>query len=114
MSVFQNVGATETNGVEFGINAVILDNPDGLNFDVSFNISSYDEKITELALTDENGNPMDDVGNGGLLVSRWSIYNYQYGGIYQVSEASLTQSLEGKSLVKLEELMLMRRSYYSR
>ena len=96
-SVFQNVGATETNGVEFGINAVILDNPDGLNFDVSFNISSYDEKITELALTDENGNPMDDIGNEWFIGQPVRVfYNYQYGGIYQVSEANLAQSLEGK------------------
>ena len=30
-SVFQNIGSTETSGVEFGINAVIIDNPEGLS-----------------------------------------------------------------------------------
>jgi len=96
-SVFQNVGSTETNGVEFGVNAVILDNPDGLNFDVNFNISSYDEKITELALKDASGNPADDVGNEWFIGQPVRVfYNYEYGGIYKTSEAALAQSLEGK------------------
>jgi TonB-linked SusC/RagA family outer membrane protein len=96
-SVFQNVGSTETNGVEFGVNAVILDNPDGLNFDVNFNISSYDEKITELALKDASGNPADDVGNEWFIGQPVRVfYNYEYGGIYKTSEAASAQSLEGK------------------
>jgi len=96
-SVFQNVGSTETNGVEFGIDAVILDNPDGLNFDINLNISSYKEKITELALKDDNGNPIDDVGNQWFIGQPIRVfYNYQYGGIYQLSEVALAQSLEGK------------------
>jgi len=96
-SVFQNVGSTETNGVEFGVNAVILDNPDGLNFDVNFNISSYDEKITELALKDASGNPADDVGNEWFIGQPVRVfYNYEYGGIYKTSEAALAQNLEGK------------------
>ena len=96
-SVFQNVGSTETNGVEFGVNAVILDNPDGLNFDVNFNISSYDQKITELALKDASGNPADDVGNEWFIGKPVRVfYNYEYGGIYKTSEAALAQSLEGK------------------
>lgn len=97
-SVFQNVGSTETNGVEFGINAVILDNPDGLSFDVNFNISAYDEKITELALKDASGNPQDDIGNEWFIGQPVRVfYNYQYGGIYQTSEAALAKSLEGKN-----------------
>ncbi len=96
-SVFQNVGSTETNGVEFGVNAVILDNPDGLNFDVNFNISSYDEKITELALKDASGNPADDVGNEWFIGQPVRVfYNYEYGGIYKISEAADAQKLEGK------------------
>lgn len=96
-SVFQNVGSTETNGVEFGVNAVIIDNPDGLNFDVNFNISSYDEKITELALKDASGNPADDVGNEWFIGQPVRVfYNYEYGGIYKTSEAALAQNLEGK------------------
>ena len=96
-SVFQNVGSTETNGVEFGVNAVILDNPDGLNFDVNFNISSYNEKITELALKDASGNPADDVGNEWFIGQPVRVfYNYEYGGIYKTSEAALAQNLEGK------------------
>lgn len=96
-SVFQNVGSTETNGVEFGFNAVVLNRPEGLNFDISFNISSYDEKITELALKDENGNPIDDIGNAWFIGQPVRVfYNYQYGGIYQLNEVDLAKTLEGK------------------
>ncbi len=74
-----------------------MDNPDGFSFDVNFNISSYDEKITELALKDENGNPQDDVGNAWFIGQPVRVfYNYQYGGIYGTSEAALASSLEGK------------------
>lgn len=96
-SVFQNVGSTETNGIEFGINAVIIDNPEGFSFDVNMNISSYEEKITELALKDASGNPADDVGNEWFIGQPVRVfYDYQYGGIYQLSEAALAQTLESK------------------
>ena len=96
-SVFQNVGSTETNGVEFGINAVILENTDGLNFDINFNISSYDEKITELALKDENGNPIDDVGNEWFIGQPIRVFfDYKKAGIYQLNEADLAERLESK------------------
>ena len=96
-SVFQNVGSTETNGVEFGINAIIIDNPEGFSFDVNMNISSYDEKITELALKDASGNPADDVGNEWFIGQPVRVfYDYQYGGIYQLNEAALAQNLESK------------------
>lgn len=96
-SVFQNIGSTETNGVEFGVNAVILDNPDGLNFDINFNIASYTEKITALALTDADGNPTDDVGNEWFIGQPIRVfYDYTKAGIYQSSEAALANSLESK------------------
>ena len=96
-SVFQNIGSTETNGVEFGVNAVILDNPEGLNFDINFNIASYTEKITALALTDADGNPTDDVGNEWFIGQPIRVfYDYTKAGIYQSSEAALANSLESK------------------
>ncbi len=96
-SVLQNVGATKTNGIEFGIDAVIIDNPEGLSFDLNFNIANYKEKITELALKDDNGNPIDDVGNDWFIGQPIRVfYDYQYGGIYQLNEVVLAKSLEGK------------------
>jgi hypothetical protein len=96
-NVFQNVGSTKTNGVEFGINAVILENPEGLNFDINFNISSYDEKITELALKDEDGNPIDDVGNKWFIGQPIRVFfDYGKAGIYQLNEADLARRLESK------------------
>ena len=95
--VFQNIGSTETNGVEIGINAVILDNPDGFNFDVNFNVASYKEKITSLALKDASGAPIDDVGNKWFIGQPIRVfYDYTKAGIYQLNEVALANSLESK------------------
>lgn len=65
-SVFQNVGATKTNGVEFNVNAAIVES-DKFSWDVNLNVSGYNEKIVELALKDANGNPLDDAGNNWFI-----------------------------------------------
>ena len=65
-SVFQNVGATKTNGVEFNVNAAIIES-DKFSWDVNLNVSGYNEKIVELALKDANGNPLDDTGNNWFI-----------------------------------------------
>jgi hypothetical protein len=97
-SVFQNIGATETSGVEFGLNAVIIDNPEGLSFDVNLNLAGYTEKITELAVTDADGNPVDDAGNEWFIGQPVRVfYDYKKAGIYQTSEVSLAQTMEGKN-----------------
>lgn len=97
-SVFQNIGATETNGVEFGINAVIIDNPDGFSFDVNLNLASYDEKIVELAVKDASGNPVSDAGNAWFIGQPIRVfYDYKKAGIYQLGEAAVAQTLEGKN-----------------
>lgn len=95
-NVLQNIGSTQSDGIEFSIGAAIVNNSD-FQWSVDFNISTYNEKITELALTDANGNPIDDVGN------RWFIgqpirvfYDYEKIGIYQTNEADLASSAENK------------------
>lgn len=45
------------------MNVGIINNFNGLKWDVSFNIVGYIEEIMELVLKDENGNLIDDVGN---------------------------------------------------
>ena len=97
-SVFQNIGATQTSGVEFGINAVIIDNPDGFSFDVNLNLAGYTEEITELATKDANGKPVDDAGNEWFIGQPVRVfYDYKKAGIYQTSEAALAASMEGKN-----------------
>lgn len=96
-SVLQNIGATRTQGQELTLNANALYNPDGLRWDITFNISRYKEEIVSLALQDEAGNPIDDVGN------RWFIgqpirvfYDYEKIGIWQKDEVDLAKSMENK------------------
>lgn len=96
-SVLQNIGATQSDGIEFSLGANILNNPKGLQWSIDFNISSYNEKIKELALKDENGNSIDDIGN------RWFIgqpirvfYDFEKIGIYQANEVDLAKAAENK------------------
>ncbi len=95
-NVLQNIGSTQSDGIEFSIGAAIVNTRD-FQWNIDFNISTYNEKITELALKDENGNAIDDIGN------RWFIgqpirvfYDYEKLGIYQTNEADLASSAENK------------------
>ncbi|PHN05710.1 SusC/RagA family TonB-linked outer membrane protein [Flavilitoribacter nigricans] len=106
-SILQNVGSTQTSGIEFGLTANIIDNPGGFRWSLDWNISSYKEQITELALKDADGNPTDDIGNGwfiGQPIRVW--YDYNNIGIYQVDEADLAATAEAKvpGEIKLEDV----------
>ncbi len=95
-NVFQNIGATRTTGVELFLNAGIINSPK-FKWDVSFNISSYDEEITELALKDENGNPIDDVGNNWFIGQPIRVFfDYRKIGIWQADEADLARSVDNQ------------------
>jgi len=96
-NVLQNIGSTSSSGLELGLNAGIINQPNGFKWDVTFNIAGYSEKITELALVDENGNPIDDVGNAwfiGQPIKVW--FDYTKIGIYQTNEADLANTAENK------------------
>lgn len=96
-SILQNIGATRTQGLEFAVNTKILDNPDGFSWNLDFNIAGYREEIVELALTDENGNPIDDIGNNWFIGQPIEvIYDYEKIGIYQADEVALANSQEQK------------------
>ena len=94
-SVFQNVGATKTNGVEFNVNAAIVES-DKFSWDVNFNISGYNEAIVELALKDESGNPLDDAGNNWFIGQPIRVFfDYTKSGIWQLNEADQAAAIQG-------------------
>lgn len=95
--VLQNIGSTRTTGVELGLGAAILANPSGLNWSVDFNVSTYEEEITELALEDENGNPIDDIGSQRFIGQPLRVFfDYDKIGIYQLGEEDIADQLENK------------------
>ena len=96
-SILQNIGSTRTTGWEFGLNANIIDRPQGLRWSLDFNISGYKEEITELALKDENGNSLDDVGNKWFIGQPIRVYfDYEKIGIWQANEADQANTVENK------------------
>jgi len=96
-NILQNVGATRTQGVELGLNGVILDNSEGLSWNVNLNISRYTEEITELALKDAEGNPIDDTGNNWFIGQPIRVFfDYEKEGIYQLGEEDLARDREQK------------------
>ena len=93
----QNIGATRTKGLEFAISTKIFDNPNAFSWKMDFNIAGYKEEIVELALKDENGNPIDDIGNNWFIGQPIKVfYDYEKIGIYQADEVALATSQEQK------------------
>ncbi|MFC4096182.1 SusC/RagA family TonB-linked outer membrane protein [Euzebyella saccharophila] len=96
-SILQNIGSTRTQGLEFAVSTKIFDNPDAFSWKLDFNIAGYREQITELALKDENGNPIDDVGNSWFIGEPIQVfYDYKKIGIYQSNEVDLANTMEQK------------------
>ncbi len=96
-SILQNIGSTASSGIEFNVNAGVINNPSGFSWNLGFNIAGYNEEITELALTDEAGNPLDDVGNEWFIGSPIEVwFDYEFEGIYQSDEIDLASSREAK------------------
>ncbi|MFX0555420.1 SusC/RagA family TonB-linked outer membrane protein [Maribacter sp. CXY002] len=107
-NVLQNVGSTRTTGFEFSVSGGIIDNDgDGFNWDVDLNISTYNEEITELALTDADGNPQDDIGNGWFIGQPIQVfYDYEKIGIWQANEEAAALAADNKvpGEIKLNDL----------
>ncbi len=96
-NILQNTGSTQTQGVEFFVAANIVNSPGGFKWNASFNASRVNEEITSLALTDEAGNPIDDVGNGWFIGQPIKVYfDYEKEGIYQLDEVDLARDREQK------------------
>ncbi len=96
-SILQNTGSTQTQGVEFFVAANIINSPSSFKWNLSFNASRVSEEITNLALTDEAGNPIDDVGNGWFIGEPIKVFfDYEKEGIYQLDEVDLARDRENK------------------
>lgn len=96
-SILQNIGSTASRGLEFNVNAGIISNPSGFNWDIGFNIAGYREQITDLALKDADGNSLDDVGNQWFIGSPIRVfYDYEKEGIWQADEAEAALASENK------------------
>ncbi|MBX2817788.1 MAG: TonB-dependent receptor [Saprospiraceae bacterium] len=96
IQILQNIGSTRTNGVELMLSAGIVETQD-FSWSVDFNISRNTEEIVELALRDQDGNAIDDIGNRWFIGQPLKvIFDYENIGIYGTDEADLAASAENK------------------
>jgi TonB-linked SusC/RagA family outer membrane protein len=85
--IFQNIGGTETKGIELTLASTILDMPNSLKWTAEFNIGSLQEKLVDLAQRGPNGEKIDDVGNGWFIGQPVRVfYDYKKIGIWQAHE----------------------------
>ncbi len=104
--ITQNISETRTKGIELGLNAVVVDKAD-FSWNINFNITSYKEEIIELALKDENGDPIDDIGNGWFVGQPIrAFFDYRKIGIWQSNEVdeALAQDNKVPGEIKLEDV----------
>ncbi|WP_162418600.1 SusC/RagA family TonB-linked outer membrane protein [Cyclobacterium roseum] len=84
-SVLQNIGSTRNSGWELSANANVLNRPSGFRWDVSMNVFSNREQITELF-----EGQSDDVGNEWFIGEPVNVfYSFDQAGIWQSDEADL-------------------------
>jgi TonB-linked SusC/RagA family outer membrane protein len=93
--ILENVGATKTNGFEINLSATVLDLPGGFKWNTDFNLTSYKERIVDLALRDAEGNKADDTGNSWFIGYPIRVY-YQYNktGIWQLDEVEAAKAMD--------------------
>jgi len=88
-SVLQNIGSTRNSGWELTANANIINQPTGLSWDVSMNVFSNREQITELF-----DGESDDVGNRWFIGEPINVfYSFEQGGIWQTNEADIAGNI---------------------
>jgi hypothetical protein len=92
--IFQNVGATRTQGYELTLNANIISSPGGFKWNADFNIAHYKEQIVDLALRDANGEKTDDTGNAWFIGQPIRVfYDYKKIGIWQANEVTQAKDM---------------------
>ena len=88
-SYMANIGSTQNQGVEFSLNATLLDRNDW-RWDAGINIYANRNKLVSLASGQD-----EDLGNRwfvGMPIN--SLYDYEYDGLWQAGEEDLMSILE--------------------
>ena len=84
-SIVQNVGKTQNNGIELGLNGTILRNVNGWTWDLGFNFYANRNKLVALA-----DGSIQDVNNGWFVGHNInSIFDYQKIGLWQKGDANM-------------------------
>ncbi len=85
--ILQNIGGTETDGLEVTLYSTIIDKPNGLKWTADVNFGTLKEKIVDLALRGANGELIDDRGNNWFIGQPIRVfYDYNKIGIWQADE----------------------------
>lgn len=85
-SIRQNIGKTSNKGIELQISSVNIKN-NKFSWTTDFNISHTRNKIIDIGLYDENGNPTDNIANSWFIGEPIGvIYSYVFDGIWQESD----------------------------
>ena len=95
-----NVANTQNKGIEFSLNGIIIDNPDGFSLDAGINIYGNRNKITSLS-----SGQKEDVGNWWFVGKPINvIYDFKRQGLWQ--EGDLHQDIlepgGGPGMVKVQ------------
>jgi TonB-linked SusC/RagA family outer membrane protein len=85
-SYMANIGQTQNKGVEFSVNGVILENPNGWSWEAGFNLYANRNKLVALASGQER-----DEGNSWFVGYPIDcIYDYEKIGLWQEGDEYLT------------------------
>ncbi|MBN1116515.1 MAG: TonB-dependent receptor [Bacteroidales bacterium] len=80
-----NIGETHNKGIEFSLNASILNNPDGLTWDLGVNVYSNKNKLVALASGEE-----EDIANWWFVGHPINVvYDHIYDGLWQEGDPYL-------------------------
>lgn len=83
--VIQNVGSSQNKGIEFSLNGLILDNPNGLTWEMGVNFYANKNEITGLA----SGQQRDESNWWFVGQPINVIYDYDRVGLWQEGDANL-------------------------
>ncbi|WP_019966907.1 SusC/RagA family TonB-linked outer membrane protein [Segatella maculosa] len=85
-NILQNMGKTHGHGIELQISSVNIRTKD-FTWRTDFNISHDRNKIIDIGLRDEHGNPADNKANSWFIGKPIGvIYGYEFAGIWQEDE----------------------------
>ncbi|GAC1373059.1 MAG: TonB-dependent receptor [Hymenobacter sp.] len=98
-SFLRNAGQTQNRGIELSLTTanVRAKNAGDFEWSTDWNFTLNREKVLSLALTDANGNQLNDLGNQRFIGQPlYTFYDYRFLGIWQTSEADLAKKYGSK------------------